>query len=196
VSKPHKKGSIMLTKEIFPDEEKSYSTSTNEKGIINSVSDEFVALSGYSKQELLGKDHNIVRHPDMPKIIFKKMWTALENGEEFVGFIFNHAKDGGYYWLANKTYLFSRNKDGGCKYFSYKLPMSARARHYMAALYAKLLEEEKKGGIEASEKYLEEYLDFRGVTFDEYMKTFLDSGGLLKTGFFMARKLFGGSSKK
>ncbi|HIQ46268.1 MAG TPA: PAS domain S-box protein, partial [Sulfurovum sp.] len=92
----------MLTKEIFPDEEKSYSTSTNEKGIINSVSDEFVALSGYSKQELLGKDHNIVRHPDMPKIIFKKMWTALENGEEFVGFIFNHAKDGGYYWLANK----------------------------------------------------------------------------------------------
>jgi len=186
----------MLTKEIFPDEEKSYSTSTNEKGIINSVSDEFVELSGYSKQELLGKDHNIVRHPDMPKIIYKQLWTALENGEEFVGFIFNYAKDGGYYWLANKIYLFSRNKDGGCKYFSYKLPMSARARHHMAALYAKLLEEEKKGGIEASEKYLKEYLDFRGVTFDEYMKTFLDSGGLLKTCFFMARKLFGGSSKK
>ena len=181
----------MLTKEIHPNNQKSYSTSTNEKGIIVSVSDDFQELSGYSKTELLGKNHNIVRHPDMPKIIFKKMWDTLNNGDEFVGFIFNHAKDGGYYWLANKTYLFSREKDGSCKYFSYKSPMSSRARHYMTKLYATLLEEEKKGGIEASEVYLNKYLDFRGVTFDEYMKTFLDGGGVLKTGFFVARKLFG-----
>lgn len=181
----------MLTKEIHPDNQKSYSTSTNEKGIIVSVSHDFEELSGYSKTELLGKNHNIVRHPDMPKIIFKKMWDTLNNGDEFVGFIFNHAKNGGYYWLASKTYLFSREKDGRCKYFSYKSPMSARARHYMKKLYATLLEEEKKGGIEASEVYLNKYLDFRGVTFDEYMKIFLDSGGVLKTGFFVARKLFG-----
>jgi len=185
----------MLTKEIIPNEEKSYSTSTNELGIITSASDEFIELSGYSKQELIGKNHNIVRHPDMPKVIFKQMWSTLKNGDEFIGFIFNHAKDGGYYWLANKTYLFSKNKDGGCKYFSYKFPMSARARHYMSTFYASLLKEEKKGGIEASEKYMKEYLNFRGVTFDEYMKTFLDGGGLLKTGFFIARKLFGGAKK-
>ncbi|QOR61234.1 PAS domain-containing protein [Sulfurovum sp. ST-21] len=184
----------MLTKELKVSEDGSYSTSTNQDGIIVSVSADFEKISGYTKSELIGKNHNIVRHPDMPKIIFKKMWDALENGEEFIGFIFNHAKDGGYYWFANRVYLFSRDKDGGCKYFSYKSPMSPRARHCMTKLYATLLEEEKKGGIEASEKYLEEYLAFRGVTFDEYVKTFLDGTGLFKTGFFMARKLFGSSS--
>jgi len=181
----------MLTKEIQPDNNTSYTTSTNEKGIITTISKNFETLSGYSQKELIGNSHNMVRHPDMPKIIFKIMWDALENNQEFVGFIFNHAKDGGYYWLVNKTYLFSRGKNGCCKYFSYKLSMSARARHHISNLYASLLEEEKKGGIEASEKYLQEYLDFRGVSFDEYMKTFLDGSGLLKTSFFMARKLFG-----
>jgi PAS domain S-box-containing protein len=184
----------MLTKEFIANEEASYSTTTNEKGIIVSVSKDFEKISGYAKNELIGTNHNIVRHPDMPKIIFKLMWNALEDKKEFIGFIFNHAKDGGYYWLANKTYLFSKEKDGSCKYFSYKSAMSSRARHYMAKLYATLLEEEKNGGIEASETYLNEYLAFRGVTFDEYMKTFLDGSGLLKTGFFMARKLFGSSS--
>ncbi len=186
----------MLTKELTTDENASYSTTTNEKGIIVSVSKDFETISGYSKAELIGKNHNIVRHPDMPKIIFKKMWDTLENNNEFVGFIFNHAKEGGYYWLANKTYLFSKEKDGTCKYFSYKSPMSVRARHYMTTLYLKLLEEEKKGGLEASEAYLNKYLQFRGVSFDEYMKTFLDGSGLLKTGFFMARKLFRGSKKE
>ncbi|MDQ7085632.1 MAG: PAS domain-containing protein [Sulfurovum sp.] len=180
----------MLTKEIYADENLSYSTSTNEKGIINSVSQDFESLSGYAKEELMGQNHNIVRHPDMPKIIFKIMWKTLSKDEEFVGFVFNHAKNGGYYWLAHKTYVFSKHQNGSRKYFSYKFTMSDRARHYMAKLYAKLLEEEKKGGIEASEKYLEEYLSFRAVSFDEYMKTFLDASGLLRTGFFMARKLF------
>ncbi|PHS37439.1 MAG: hypothetical protein COB07_10575 [Sulfurovum sp.] len=186
----------MLTKELDTDINASYSTSTNEKGIIVSVSKDFETISGYTAAELKGQNHNILRHPDMPKIIFKKMWHALENGDEFIGFIFNHAKDGGYYWLANKTYLFSRDKKKGtCKYFSYKTTMSSRARFHMANLYSILLEEEKKGGIEASEAHLDEYLKFRGVSFDEYMKTFLDGGGLFKTGFFMARKLFGGGAK-
>lgn len=180
----------MLTKELSVDEDASYSSSTDENGIIMSVSTDFEKLSGYSQNELKGKNHNILRHPDMPKIIFKIMWDTLKRGEESVCFVFNHAKDGGYYWLENKTYLFSKNDNGGCRYFSYKCMMSNRAKYYMSKLYAKLLEEEKKGGIEASEKYLKEYLDFRGVTFDEYMKTFSTNNGLLKTGFFMARKLF------
>ena len=70
--------------------------------------------------------------------------------------------------------------------------MSFRVKHYMGALYSDLLKEEKKGGIEASEAYLNKYLKFRGVTFDEYMKTFLDGNGVLRTGFFMARKIFSG----
>ncbi|WP_373028171.1 PAS domain-containing protein [Sulfurovum sp.] len=180
----------MLTKELKVDKDASYSSSTDQNGIIISVSTDFENLSGYSKNELKSKNHNIVRHPDMPKIIFKKMWDALNRGEESITYVFNHGKDGGYYWLANRTYLFSRDDQGGARYFSYKSVMSSRAKHYMLKLYARLLDEEKKGGIEASEKYLSEYLEFRGVTFDEYMKTFLDNSGFVKTGFFMARKLF------
>ncbi|UPT77885.1 PAS domain-containing protein [Sulfurovum sp. XGS-02] len=180
----------MLTKELHVDRHASYSSSTDENGIIISVSTDFENLSGYSKNELKGKNHNIVRHPDMPRIIFKMIWDALERGEESISYVFNHAKDGGYYWLANRTYLFSRDDQGRARYFSYKSAMSSRAKHHMLKLYTKLLEEEKKGGIEASEKYLTEYLEFRGVTFNEYMKTFLDNSGLVKTGFFMARKLF------
>lgn len=180
----------MLTKELEVDEAASYSTSTDEKGIIISVSKDFEELSRYTKTELIGANHHILRHPAMPKIIFKKMWTALNEGRGFVGFVINHAKDGRYYWLANKVYLFSKNDKGGCKYFSYKSAMSTRAKFHMEKLYSHLLEEERKGGIEASEKYLEEYLNFRGVSFDEYMKTFLDGSGLVKTSFFMVRKLF------
>lgn len=181
----------MLTKELVVNINSSYATSTNKDGIIISISKDFEEISGYTKNELLGKNHNIVRHPDMPQIIFKLMWESLENGDEFIGFILNHSKNGEYYWLATKTYLFSKDKDGRRKYFSYKYAMSSRARHHMSKLYATLLKEEKEGGIEASEIYLYEYLAFRGVSFDEYMKTFLDGSGLFKTGFFMARKLFG-----
>ena len=180
----------MLDKELHVDDNASYSTTTDEKGIIISVSKDFEEISGYAKEELMGKNHNIVRHPDMPKIIFKIMWETLEKNEKFVGYVKNHAKNGEYYWMANKTYLLAREKSGKCKYFSYKGSMSTRAKHYMTTWYAELLEEERKGGIEASQKYMDEYLKYRGVSFNEYMETFLDGSGLLKVGFFMARKLF------
>jgi len=180
----------MLEKEIHLDENASYSSTTDEKGIICSVSDDFVAISGYSKEELIGQNHNIVRHPDMPKVIFKILWEKLEKNEQFVGFIKNRTKSGDYYWMVNKIYLFRRDEGGKCKYFSYKGGVSARAKVIIGEWYEKLLKEEEKGGIEASEQFMKEYLDFRGVTFDEYMETLLDAKGLLKVGYFMARKLF------
>ena len=72
---------------------------TDLKGIITYANTPFCKLSGYSKEELIGKPQNILRHPDMPKAIFKTLWNTIEKGETFRGFIKNLRKDGRYYWI-------------------------------------------------------------------------------------------------
>ena len=75
---------------------------TDENGIITDANEMFEKISGYKKEELIGRPHNIVRHPDMPKSIFKKMWDTIKKGKIFRGVIKNRAKDGrDYYVLAN-----------------------------------------------------------------------------------------------
>lgn len=182
----------MLTKELKVDEDGSYSLGVNQDGIIYSVSKDFEKISGFSSSELIGKKCNLFRHPYMPKIIFKILWEKLNNNESFIGMIVNHTKTGEYYWLANKIYLFSREKDGSCKYFSYKTSVSKHAKFHIKKLYDKLIIIEKEGGVDASEKYLKEYLEKRGVNYDEYMEALLSGGSMfaLKVGLFATKKLF------
>jgi aerotaxis receptor len=59
----------------------------------------FLFISGYEEDELIGKPHNILRHPDMPKSVFKELWETLKDGENWQGFVKNRRKDGGYYWV-------------------------------------------------------------------------------------------------
>lgn len=59
----------------------------------------FIELSGYSEQELLGAPHNIIRHPDMPRGVFKALWSAIAEKREFLGYVKNMSADGGYYWV-------------------------------------------------------------------------------------------------
>lgn len=74
-------------------------SSTNKEGIITSVSQAFCEISGYTKEELIGKPHNIVRHPDMPSFIFEDMWETIQQGQTWRGEIKNLKKGGGYYWI-------------------------------------------------------------------------------------------------
>lgn len=76
------------------------SSGTNEKGIIKWASKAFCKISGYSKEELIGKDHNIVRHPDMPKMIYEDLWKTIENGDTWEGEIKNISKNGNSYWVS------------------------------------------------------------------------------------------------
>jgi PAS domain S-box-containing protein len=72
---------------------------TDLKGIIIYVNTPFCKLADYSKDELIGKPHNIIRHPDMPKEVFKQLWNTIEKNQKFRGFIKNLRKDGRYYWV-------------------------------------------------------------------------------------------------
>jgi diguanylate cyclase (GGDEF)-like protein/PAS domain S-box-containing protein len=77
------------------------SSSTDTKGVIKSVSFAFSKISGYTKDELIGKHHNIVRHPDMPSSIYKDMWGTIKENKKWKGEIKNLRKDGSSYWVSS-----------------------------------------------------------------------------------------------
>ena len=72
---------------------------TNLKGEITYANELFAEISGYKIDELVGKNHNIVRHPDMPKIVFQELWDNLNSGKSWSGAIKNLRKDKGFYWV-------------------------------------------------------------------------------------------------
>ena len=85
------------------------SSTTDLKGRITDVSDAFCKISGYTHKELIGKPHNIIRHPDMPKSAFRDMWQTIQSGQSWSGKVKNLKKDGGYYWVyAHIEPLFNR----------------------------------------------------------------------------------------
>ena len=71
---------------------------TDRDGIITEVNDTFVQMSGFSREELIGQPQNIVRHPDMPALIFADLWKTIKSGRPFMGIIKNRCKDGSYYF--------------------------------------------------------------------------------------------------
>ncbi len=86
-------------------------TRTDLKGIITYVNDEFVNISGYSRDELIGADHNIVRHPDMPQAAFEDLWMTLKALRPWNGVVKNRTKSGDYYWVdANAMPVFKNGK--------------------------------------------------------------------------------------
>jgi len=72
---------------------------TDSKGIITHVNQSFIDMSGYTREELLGAPHYILRHPDMPPVAFKGLWDTLARGEKWQGYVKNLRKDGGFYWV-------------------------------------------------------------------------------------------------
>ncbi len=80
-------------------EARSLITRTDLKGIITFASKSYRAMTKYSKEELIGKPHSIVRHPDMPASAFKQMWDVIKQNQVWEGYVKNLRKDGKYYWV-------------------------------------------------------------------------------------------------
>jgi PAS domain S-box-containing protein len=127
----------------------------------------FYKLSGYNKKELTHAPHSILRHPNMPKVVFKYLWDELKKGNEVNAFVKNMTKDGSFYWV----FAYVRpalNPDGSLRnYVSTRKTMSNKAREVIEPLYKRLLEIENSDGVETSEKELIAMLN--GRAFNDVM---------------------------
>jgi PAS domain S-box-containing protein len=119
---------------------------TDLKGRISYCNRIFIEFSGYTEEELLGSQHNIVRHPDMPRGVFKFMWDVLGQQKECFAYVKNMAQDGSFYWvLANVTpSLDARGQPEG--YFSVRRKPSRGAVSAMSDVYRLMLDEERRAG--------------------------------------------------
>lgn len=117
---------------------------TDLNGIITFANRKFIEISGYSKEELIGKPHSIIRHPDMPKAAFKQMWDTIKKGEEWQGLVKNLRKDGRYYWV--DTYIKPIFKEGRIVgYIAARHPAKQIDIESIESTYAQMLEDERKG---------------------------------------------------
>jgi PAS domain S-box-containing protein len=142
---------------------------TDIKGKIIYGNKTFIKISGYTENELLNQPHSILRHPDMPKIIFKLLWQRIQNKQEIFAYVKNMCKDGSYYWVfANVTTTIDANGDIR-DFHSVRRKPSSKAMSIIPQLYTKLLSAENTGGIDASEELLNETLNTQGISYDKFI---------------------------
>ncbi|MEO1923221.1 MAG: PAS domain S-box protein [Nautiliaceae bacterium] len=115
---------------------------TDLKGVITYVNHPFCKLSGYSKEELIGKPHNIIRHPDMPKSVFKELWEKIEKNSSWRGFVKNLRKDGKYYWVEAFIEPIFDEKGNKTGYISIRKPVSTQDKQKYSKLYKEIKEKE------------------------------------------------------
>jgi len=164
---------------------------TDPQGNIEYGNDYFVEISGYNESELIGKPHSIVRHPDMPKVVFKMMWDRINRAQNIMAVVKNMAKDGSYYWVVTE---FEPKVDpitnDIISHTAFRKAAPRKAVDVMEPIYQKLLEIEKDGGVEASEKYLRGFLEDQHKTYDEFVDELVGNKGLFKIFFQTMKKLF------
>lgn len=161
-----KNNRIIVDTEVKLNEGDFIVSKTDEKGIITYCNEIFMQMSGYSEKELLGKNHNLIRHPDMPRAAFKLCWDLIQGGEEFFGFVKNLRKDGSYYWVfANITPDYN-DKGKIVGYTSVRRKPSQAAIDAVTPIYKQLLEIEERKDMKSSAAHLFSFLEENNVSYD------------------------------
>ena len=155
---------------------------TDQKGIIKTGNDVFVRVSGYSKDEMVGRPHNLVRHPDMPRIVFKQLWDEIGAGRPIAAYVKNRSADGRFYWVMATVVPIP----GG--YLSIRIKPSSELFEVAKSIYPELRRVEaeiegpnglnRKEAMEASGARLGELL--AGAGYDSY-DTFMREAVLAET---------------
>ena len=147
---------------------------TDLTGRITYANDVFCKIAGYSELELLGAPHNILRHPDMPRVVFKLLWDTIQAKQEICAYVKNLAKDGSFYWVfANITPSFDPHGNL-IGYYSVRRKPRPEAVQAIAPLYRTLLEAERRAGdgqagMKASAAILQQALEQKGVSYEEFV---------------------------
>jgi len=152
-------------------------TKTDIKGKITYANGCFLKLSVLEEKNTLNQPHSLIRHPDMPKAVFRLLWNTLDEGNEFFGIIKNLSSDGSFYWVfANITPSFDElGKTIG--YFSVRRQANRKLVNIMSDLYRKMVQEEKRhkddeSAMKASTQLLTNFIDEQGVSYNEYLISF------------------------
>jgi PAS domain S-box-containing protein len=146
---------------------------TNVQGIITYVNDIFCNISDYREAEMLGAPHSAIRHPHMPRVIFKTLWDYIKAEKEIFAYVMNRCKNGDHYWvLAHVTPCYDMNS----KLIGYHSNRRAPRKEALAVirpLYETLLKIEqqsgRKDGLEAAEKFLNEMIETKKTTYEEFV---------------------------
>ena len=149
---------------------------TNLKGHITYANKLFLDIAGYTEQEVIGKPHNIIRHPDMPRIIFKMLWDTVRAGNEVFAYVLNRCKNGDHYWVyAHVTP--SRGESGNIigYHSNRRVPQKDILTQTIIPLYKQLKQAEdevdRKQGLVNSENLMSGYLAEQQLAYDEFIMT-------------------------
>ncbi|WP_454985874.1 PAS domain-containing protein [Capnocytophaga bilenii] len=164
-----------INQEVVWDKTKTIISKTDKFGNITDVNQTFVDVCGYTANELIGKPHNIIRHPDMPKIIFKITWDNILAGRNFHAIIKNLSKSGKYYWVITDFEV-------GRNIMNEVVSITARRRaipdyvvtDHIEPLYQTLLKLEKIGDMPLSNRYFKGFLEKQGKSYIEYIMSILE----------------------
>ena len=162
-------------KEIFFDNDEIIVSKTDLKGRITYANSVFMRMAGYSEKELLGAPHSLIRHPDMPRCVFKLLWDTLQAGEEIFAYVVNMARNGDHYWVfAHVTPTFDDEGNIVSYHSNRRVPKRDVVNSTVIPLYRTLLEEEnrhanRKDGMMSAFDMMVNLLNEKGVGYDEFV---------------------------
>jgi aerotaxis receptor len=159
--------------QVFLDDNEFIVSKTDAKGKIIYANRVFMRIAGYPEHELLGKHHNVIRHPDMPRGAFYLLWKTLQQDKEFFAFVKNLCLDGRYYWVfANITPDYDLNQQL-IGYHSVRRKPSDEGISAIIPIYQEMMSIEAKSTTtnapKASAEFLLEKFDKLGVTYPDFM---------------------------
>lgn len=149
-------------------------TKTDPRGVLTYANDVFLRVSALTEEEAIGQPHSLIRHPDMPRAVFKLLWDTLKQRQELFAYVVNLASDGAHYWvLAHVTPSFDPSGQLVGYHSSRRRPEKA-AVNAAAGLYAALCAEEQRqsstpAALDAGWTMLQNVLRERGRTYDEFV---------------------------
>ncbi|PCJ68317.1 MAG: chemotaxis protein [Rhodobiaceae bacterium] len=162
-------------REVFFDKDELIVSKTNLKGHLTYMNHTFLDIAGYTEAEVIGKPHNVIRHPDMPRCVFKLLWDKLQSGSEIFAYVVNVTKNGDYYWvIAHVTPSYGSNGEVVGYHSTRRVPNPQTIQQVIIPLYKdlKTIEDSfgnRKDGLAASFQKLLDVLSEKELEYDEFI---------------------------
>lgn len=168
--------SFLTGNEVTFQDDEIIVSKTNLKGHLTYANKLFLEIAGYSEQEVIGKPHNIIRHPDMPRVIFKMLWDTVRDGREVFAYVINRCKNGDHYWVyAHVTPSLDMNGKIIGYHSNRRVPQKDILNQTIIPLYKQLKQAEdladRKEGLLNSENLMSGYLADQQLAYDEFIMT-------------------------